>query len=836
MAAGQGETNPTHTSIFTEPPAPGERCTRRLLRELASETARIQSLFDTFEQSKNPRHKIQANACRNNLEQTANALRTAQDVPIDMISRVTAAISSADIILANLPALDEGEGPPAGAPTPSVSQLEIVTAPNSAFRPVVPAQNLPNAPDANGQPQTRDSDSDQGLRNLIASPQLPATPVLRPVVERGNTRPRSHDSVVPVTPDPAPAEVDRAASALSSSSRHQDAAIAIGSARHERLSERQELRKRIENHRDKMERLQLELATAESLDRAKRLDEQADADNEVIDILGEEAVEQWVSSTCARTQPVTRARPLPVASTHLQPVTHAHPQPVTLAHPQPVTLAYPQPIASAQPQMPAPARTIFSGTSQILAPSFSRPITTAFSLPTASAPPPRYMHAATQAMPTRVPYSHMATHYPPLPTHMTTSTAHWTPRSNPPPAPPPPQSPMGSGAGDGGLLQGDVATSLLTVNLRAHSRDLMVQGRPRPEKRFAGGNAQDLESFLTQFEKVTNLEGVTDQMRFSELQHWVSGPASLVVSQYENEQDSTEALTKAKAHLKKEFGRKLVTARQMLDQLLTGPKYKESDTAGIQVFILKLNQVHKRALETQRDQTFNTKETYDDILCKKLPFFSRKWSARWTNSEEAIAATQDYSHALTFGQFLEFCRWMNACNSNHRSTFKNDTSASTSTTEPNGKSGKKIAATGVEVAATTTSRPKQNKKPSFPAKKAQTNATNGPQSQAMAPKPNGQGPKPKPAPTVSKETSPKPPARGCLACNNGSHSLDSCREFLKMSDEDKRQFVKKKGICYLCLQHGHMAAACPCEISCQECSKRHNTVFHRERKQDPEES
>ena len=67
----------------------------------------------------------------------------------------------------------------------------------------------------------------------------------------------------------------------------------------------------------------------------------------------------------------------------------------------------------------------------------------------------------------------------------------------------------------------------------------MVQGRPHTQKRFAGGSAQDFESFLTQFEKVTNLEGVTDQMKFSELTHWVTGSASLVVSQSENEQDST---------------------------------------------------------------------------------------------------------------------------------------------------------------------------------------------------------------------------------------------------------------------------------------------------------
>ena len=105
-----------------------------------------------------------------------------------------------------------------------------------------------------------------------------------------------------------------------------------------------------------------------------------------------------------------------------------------------------------------------------------------------------------------------------------------------------------------GSNQSDVATSLLTVNIRGLSRDLMIQGRPTKDKRFSGQKSQDYESFINQFELTTNLEGITDMMKYLELKHWTSGTAYLVVCQYDCEADPAEALSKAKLHLKKEFG------------------------------------------------------------------------------------------------------------------------------------------------------------------------------------------------------------------------------------------------------------------------------------------
>ena len=59
----------------------------------------------------------------------------------------------------------------------------------------------------------------------------------------------------------------------------------------------------------------------------------------------------------------------------------------------------------------------------------------------------------------------------------------------------------------------------------------------------------------------------------------------------------------------------------MLDGLLSGGKLDQKDTEAIWALTLKLEEVHRRAIETDRETTFSTWETYQEILTKKLLFF-----------------------------------------------------------------------------------------------------------------------------------------------------------------------------------------------------------------------
>ncbi|GFS88985.1 integrase catalytic domain-containing protein [Trichonephila clavipes] len=64
----------------------------------------------------------------------------------------------------------------------------------------------------------------------------------------------------------------------------------------------------------------------------------------------------------------------------------------------------------------------------------------------------------------------------------------------------------------------------------------------------------------------------------------------------------------------------------------------------------------------------------------------------------------------------------------------------------------------------------------------------------------------------------EPRNRKCLYCNKG-HELDTCRSF---SANEKREILRKKGCCFLCLSPGHRAMECVKRESCPICNGSHH--------------
>ena len=72
----------------------------------------------------------------------------------------------------------------------------------------------------------------------------------------------------------------------------------------------------------------------------------------------------------------------------------------------------------------------------------------------------------------------------------------------------------------------------------------------------------------------------------------------------------------------------------------------------------------------------------------------------------------------------------------------------------------------------------------------------------------------------------------CPLCDK-QHKLEVCDEFLKKKVKERTEFAKSKGLCFSCLQHGHMARQCKGDIKCRTCKKPHATVLHFESKPNP---
>ncbi|GFW84065.1 uncharacterized protein TNCV_1662321 [Trichonephila clavipes] len=88
--------------------------------------------------------------------------------------------------------------------------------------------------------------------------------------------------------------------------------------------------------------------------------------------------------------------------------------------------------------------------------------------------------------------------------------------------------------------------------------------------------------------------------------------------------------------------------------------------------------------------------------------------------------------------------------------------------------------------------------------------------QRMKPPPNRVHLRPHSFPTPWEKVEPR--SRKCLYCNKG-HELDACRSF---SANEKREILRKRGCCYLCLSPGHRAMECVKREWCPICNGSHH--------------
>ncbi|KAH9585976.1 hypothetical protein MS3_00007053 [Schistosoma haematobium] len=70
-------------------------------------------------------------------------------------------------------------------------------------------------------------------------------------------------------------------------------------------------------------------------------------------------------------------------------------------------------------------------------------------------------------------------------------------------------------------------------------------------------------------------------------------------------------------------------------------------------------------------------------------------------------------------------------------------------------------------------------------------------------------------------------ALSCEICF-ADHKETDCAKLLKMNVTERRQEMRRRGLCYLCLRKGHMAKSCNSDIKCDvgNCKVLHNSLLH----------
>ena len=66
----------------------------------------------------------------------------------------------------------------------------------------------------------------------------------------------------------------------------------------------------------------------------------------------------------------------------------------------------------------------------------------------------------------------------------------------------------------------------------------------------------------------------------------------------------------------------------------------------------------------------------------------------------------------------------------------------------------------------------------------------------------------------------------CLFCKRQNHTLNECRGFMRKQLTERKDYIKKEGLCFACLKRGHMSKQCTNRSDCKKCQKRHPTSLH----------
>ena len=372
---------------------------------------------------------------------------------------------------------------------------------------------------------------------------------------------------------------------------------------------------------------------------------------------------------------------------------------------------------------------------------------------------------------------------------------------------------------------------LLGVSSRRLAREMMASGRPPKEKKFSGDDRTvDFESYMSKFERVTAGDHITDQMKFMELGHWFVGSAAEIVSMYELEPDPTVALNQAKDHLRSYFGRQYRSASMMIDDLLSGKKILEGEPKKLQQFVLTLERIYMKAVQTGRASTFNTPDLISLILRKKLEYLTKKWSTERVKAEERADELGMECHVdMDFDHFLNFLKRQLRISMTNQYVTGNPVDPKPSPSEPKTPNPSNASKRSSGMIHTINSS-SDDLAPNPPLSRrgggaANTGSLATPTPRVGFPPLLRANPSKDEDPHVLEEASKRD--WRCRFCENtNSHAIQECETFKTGNPTSRWNMIKATGVCTKCFKRGHIGKDCPSDVSCAVCGGRHNTLMH----------
>ena len=306
----------------------------------------------------------------------------------------------------------------------------------------------------------------------------------------------------------------------------------------------------------------------------------------------------------------------------------------------------------------------------------------------------------------------------------------------------------------------------------AFAASMSLSRLPAPEPTIFNGDPLKYHDWSIAFKTLIEDKRITEREKIQYLKKYVGGPAKDAISGYFLLR-SENAFVQAKALLEERYGNPFTVTEAFRDKLGAWPNISGRDGDSLRRFADFLNQCQAAMVEMKGLEILNDNRENHKLL-KKLPdWIVNRWS-RIASTSRKVDGTYP-----SFKQFAEFI--------SEEATIACDPVTSLGSLR------------GV------------------PEREHKQRYTTANQKRNLA------------TVTQSSDTQDNK-CLSCVLCKGNGHSLAECRTFRSKPVEEKQEFVRKNGLCFGCLQYGHMSKTCMQKSTCKICQRKHPTSLHMEQR------
>ena len=304
---------------------------------------------------------------------------------------------------------------------------------------------------------------------------------------------------------------------------------------------------------------------------------------------------------------------------------------------------------------------------------------------------------------------------------------------------------------------------------------------PRPVNKFSSGTPFEYRNINARFENAVNTEGMTPQMKLLEMPHWFAGTAGRLVECYMANRDPEDAYAKARSQLDDLFGATCDSVTPLVRQMATGKPIAENDYEAHCVLFTDCVAAEATATEIGQLLQLDRRDVIADIAANRVRHIAKRL---WEKDEDL---KEKEGRPVKFSDFKRLLQRQISMISSQRTLV---TPHHSQQQQPVKVAANEVTGSGANGAAAN-----QGRSHSAVVK-------NGVQKSQDKSK--------------------------CGYCS-GLHNISNCEQLLRLTPDQRLQKFREKGICWGCLEQGHISTSCPNQrLRCRErgCGRFHPTLLH----------